>query len=285
MRDKDYSIPDLQTASCAREDSCAIAVMVKTPRAGAVKTRLVPPLTHDEAAALSACFLRDTAANVAGVKLDECGVRGIAVYTPIGAESEFHKLLPDNFVMIAQRGESLTERLGYATEDLLAAGYESLCLIGADSPTLPSAVLAQAMNALARPGDRVVLGPSDDGGYYLIGLKRVHWRMFEDIEWSTPNVFRQTVERAAEIKLEVVTLPVWYDVDDAATLVQLCDEIFPPARSRVGGGDVVERSAPRNLVGYDAPHTRRFLAEVFGTEGRQRLRQHADIEAKLPRRR
>ncbi len=74
-------------------------------------------------------------------------------------------------------------------------------------------------------------------------------------------------------------------MEDAATLVQLCDELFPPATSRVGRGDKVERSAPRDLVGYDAPHTRRFPAEVIGTEDRRRLWQYADIEAKLPHRR
>jgi len=123
-------------------------------------------------------------------------------------------LLPETFKLLGQRGEGFGERLFYATEDLLAVGYESVCLIDSDSPTLPSALLQAAVSALALDGDRVVLGAADDGGYYLIGLKRAHRQLFEKLDWSTPRVLSQTVERAAEINLEVEMLPVWYDVDD-----------------------------------------------------------------------
>ncbi|MGH8773552.1 MAG: TIGR04282 family arsenosugar biosynthesis glycosyltransferase, partial [Burkholderiales bacterium] len=241
--------------------SCALAMMIKAPRAGENKTRLVPPLAPDEAAALSICFLRDTAANIAGVT-SQGDAESIAVYTPVGAETAFDGLLPETFKLLGQRGDGLGERLFYATEDLLAVGYQSVCLINSDSPTLPSALLQAAVSTLARAGDRVVLGAADDGGYYLIGLKRAHRHLFEKIDWSTPRVLSQTVERAAEIDLEVEVLPAWYDVDDAATLRNLCDELF-------GGNG---RCTPRDgLVRYEATHTTEYLARLFKAEGRQRL--------------
>jgi rSAM/selenodomain-associated transferase 1 len=241
--------------------SCALAVMIKAPRAGACKTRLVPPLSASEAAELSICFLRDTTAKIAGIAAQE-NAEGIAVYTPANAEAAFDGLLPENFSLLAQRGESLGDRLFHATEDLLALGYESLCLVDSDSPTLPPALLAEAVAALARTGDRVVLGAAEDGGYYLIGLKRAHGHLFTKIEWSAPKVFAQTIERAAEIKLEVETLPAWYDVDDAATLRQLCEELF---------GLHGQPTARDGLNGYAAPHTREYLARLIEREGRERV--------------
>ncbi|CAN5868029.1 TIGR04282 family arsenosugar biosynthesis glycosyltransferase [soil metagenome] len=256
-----YRVLDPHLPPSVPRGVCGLAVMIKAPRAGASKTRLVPPLAPHEAAALSVCFLRDTAANIADTSALG-GAEGVAVYTPVGAEAAFDNLLPETFNLLAQRGESFGERLFYAAEDLLAVGYKSLCLIDSDSPTLPPALLKQAVDALARSGDRVVVGAADDGGYYLIGLKQAHRHLFANIDWSTPRVLAQTIERAAEINLEVELLPVWYEVDDAATLVQLCNELFSSS------GD---RGARAGLAGYDAPHTRRYLSRLLATRGRQRV--------------
>ncbi len=256
-----YPILDPRAPSNASRGSCALAMMIKAPRAGASKTRLVPPLAPHEAAALSVCFLRDTAANIAGTS-SLGGAEDVAVYTPVGAEGAFDGLLPQTFNLLAQRGEGFGERLFHAAEDLLAVGYESLCLIDSDSPTLPSALLKQAVDALARAGDRVVLGAADDGGYYLIGLKQAHRHLFANIDWSTTRVLSQTIERATEINLEVEVLPVWYDIDDATTLVHLCNELFS------SNGELAERSG---LAGYEAPHTRRYLSGLIETAGRQRI--------------
>ena len=227
--------------------------MAKAPLAGEVKTRLVPPLTPAEAAALNVCFLRDMAANIASVAAND-EAHGVVVYTPIGAECAFDGILPDGFKLLAQRGESLGDRLCNATEDLLTNGYDSLCLINSDSPTLPQSVYDQAIRSLSRPGDRVVLGAADDGGYYLIGLKKVHSNLFDRIAWSTADVLAHTVERAAEIGLEVEMLPRWYDVDDAQTLNRLCEELF---------------AAHRQDGAYHAPHTRDFLAALIERDGQQ----------------
>ena len=207
---------------------CALAVMTKAPRAGQVKTRLTPPLTPEEAAALNTCFLRDTTAAISTTAA-EGGARGIAVYTPVvGAEAAYAGILPAEFQLVPQRGEAFGERLIFAMEDLFRLGFESVCLIDSDSPTLPQRAFTEAATILAQPEDTVVLGPSDDGGYYLIGLKKLHRALFEDIAWSTERVLQQTIERARQMNLKVHLLPTWYDVDDRMTLRRLCDEFFGP---------------------------------------------------------
>jgi rSAM/selenodomain-associated transferase 1 len=231
---------------------CALGLMAKAPLEGEVKTRLVPPLTPREAAALNICFLRDMAANI-----DSIGAAsGLVVYTPAGAESAFAGVLPERFKFLAQRGATLGERLCNATDDLLRQGYGAVCLINSDSPTLPRSILVRAIELLATDGDRVVLGAAEDGGYYLIGLKHAHRNLFNEIAWSTSDVLARTRQRAAEIDLPVELLPPWYDVDDAGTLTRLCDELL--------------FTSPLNEA-YPAPHTRAFLEALVKNEGLQRI--------------
>jgi rSAM/selenodomain-associated transferase 1 len=222
---------------------CALAVMTKAPRAGQVKTRLVPPLTPAEAADLNRCFLRDTASALTRA----CGelACGVAVYTPRGAESDYTEILPSEFLLLEQRSGLFGERLIGAAEDLFRVGFASVCLIDSDSPTVPADWYAQAATVLSRHDDRVVLGPSEDGGYYLIGLKNLHPRLFEDIDWSTPRVLEQTIARANELRLLVELLPTGYDVDDRLTLRRLRDELL--------GSD----------ANSFAPDTREFLSRVI----------------------
>lgn len=204
---------------------CALAVMTKAPQAGHVKTRLVPPLTPDEAAELNKCFLRDTTTAISRVTTNS-DASGIAVYTPIGAESTYDALLPSDFSLLPQRGVGFGERLYFAAEDLFGCGFDSVCLIDSDSPTVPAKNFSKAIAALKMHGDCVVLGPCDDGGYYLIGVKKPHRELFDQIEWSTERVFDQTIRRAQEIGLEIKLLPPGYDVDDAASLRRLCNEVL-----------------------------------------------------------
>jgi rSAM/selenodomain-associated transferase 1 len=229
--------------------------MAKAPRVGEAKTRLMPALSAEEAAALSACFIRDAVENIAAAA-QRVAIEGYIAYLPAGAEAEFAALLTAGTRLLPSRRIGLGASLYDAAEDLLAAGYGSVCLINSDSPTLPTSLILDAVRALHAPGDRVVLGPAEDGGYYLIGLKRAHARLFEGIAWSTPLVFAQTVERAHEIGLDPVTLSSWYDVDDIASLRRLDTEL------RNQGG----RAA------YPAPHTAAFLRDLFGDEGDRRLR-------------
>lgn len=226
---------------------CALAVMAKAPRPGKVKTRLQPPLTAAEAAALNICFLRDTARSLAEVAA-RGAAQGLICYTPTGDEAAFDGLLPVDFALVAQRGDGFGERLHLAATDILACGFGAVCLIDSDSPTVPKEAFEAAIAALQRPGDRVVLGGSDDGGYYLIGLKQAHAAVFEGITWSTGSVFAETVERVRAAGLEMVQLPVWYDVDDHATLRVLEAELLEGKRPAFAKTD-----------GFDAAHTREFL--------------------------
>jgi uncharacterized protein len=232
---------------------CAFAVMAKAPRTGDVKTRLVPPLSQAEAAALSACFLKDIADNIL-TAASQVPIRGYVAYSPAGSETAFHALLPPGIELLAPRRIGLGANLYDAAEELLAAGYGAVCLVNSDSPTLPNAVLVEAARALRRPGDRVVLGPAADGGYYLIGLKRPHRRLFEDIAWSTADVLRQTRERAASLGLETFSLPGWYDVDDLASLQRLFTELCGSAVLEDGRGCRAPHTAAclRRLVAIDA---------------------------------
>ncbi|MBV8805328.1 MAG: TIGR04282 family arsenosugar biosynthesis glycosyltransferase [Sinobacteraceae bacterium] len=233
----------------------AFAVMVKAPRTGEVKTRLIPPLSAEEASLLSACFIKDILANLLLASESVPADCHIA-YSPPGTEALFRDFIPQQIGMLPPRSVGLANSLPDATEDLIARGYEGVCLVNADSPTLPTSLLIEAITSLQAPGDRVVLGPATDGGYYLIGIKHPHRHLFHDIAWSTERVFQQTLERAASIGLEVVTLPPWYDVDDAASLNWLCGELF--------GG---RRPPPCILDGYRASQTRDYLRGLLGASG------------------
>lgn len=238
-------------------DDIALGIMCKAPVDGACKTRLCPPLTTTEAAAVSRCFISDVADVIRGVSPGG----GVAVYTPKGAEPAFEGVLPPGFGMLAQRGVDLGERLLHASEDLLAAGYLGVCLINSDSPTLPAALLRQAMAALRQPGERIVLGPAIDGGYYLIGLKTAHATLFRDIAWSTSQVLAQTLARAAGLDLPVVMLPCWYDVDDLGSLQLLLHELF-------GGRNPL---AADGLAGAPAPNSRACLEALLRTSEASRF--------------
>ena len=231
--------------------TAALGVMCKAPRPGASKTRLAGWLGAAAAAELSACFLRDVAATMELVP-EHLGRRGYGVYAPAGAESELRPLLPDSFDLVLQSDADFGTVLLQATRHLLKRGHDCSILINSDSPTLPHSLLVHAIEALREPSDRVVLGPATDGGYYLIGLKTAHAELFRDIPWSTAEVFRRTIERARDIGLSVMTLPAWYDIDDAATLSALRRELagIPPAFAEPG------------LVGGPATATRAFLGSL-----------------------
>ena len=247
----------------------AFGIMCKAPINGASKTRLCPPLTPAEAAQLSRCFIADVASTLDSVPAEADGC-GIAVYTPAGEESAFEGLLPQRFGMLLQRGAELGERLLGAIEDLLAAGFAGVCLTNSDSPTLPAALLKQTLTALRLPGDRIVLGPAIDGGYYLIGLKYPHRPLFDGIAWSTNQVLVQTLARAAALRLPVAVLPTWYDVDDAGTLQLLLHELFGHGVALATGG----------LCGSPAASSRAFLQSLLLQEDDARLRFAGFIAAR-----
>jgi hypothetical protein len=123
---------------------------------------------------------------------------------------------------------------------MLAGGSRAACVLNSDSPTLPTALLVEAAQLLLERPDRVVLGPAEDGGYYLLGMTAPHAHLFEDIAWSTDTVAEATRARARTLGLEVVELAPWYDVDDRDSLLRLIEEISAPAT----GAAVVPYAAP-----------------------------------------
>jgi len=194
------TVPALQPTA-----TCGMAVMAKASAPGRTKTRLVPPLTFDEAAALNTAFLQDIADNI---QLAGChaGITAYVAFAPSGSEEFFRRILPPPIGLIDACQPSLGDCLLSTSRQIFARGHASAVLLNGDSPTLPTGLLIEAVRVLAQPGERAVLGPSSDGGYYLIGLKTVQRRLFEDIAWSTERVAAQTLERAREIGLDVYVL-------------------------------------------------------------------------------
>jgi rSAM/selenodomain-associated transferase 1 len=193
-----------------------LAIMAKAPRAGAVKTRLCPPLRPPEAAELARCFLLDTIERVRQV----AGVQPIIAYAPAEALAQFEEAAP-GFALLPQRGRDLGERQSHLVEDVLGLGLQAALVIGTDSPTLPRECLDEAVSlVMAREVD-VVLGPTEDGGYYLIGLRTPAPALFEGIPWSTPAVLSRILERAQRLGLRVACLPTWFDVDTGSDLERL----------------------------------------------------------------
>jgi uncharacterized protein len=205
--------------------SCAIAVMAKASIPGRAKTRLVPPLTAEDAANLNTSFLRDVADGLVAAST-LANIAGCMAFAPAGSAAFFRGILPERIGLLETVAPSFGECLLNAATSLFDAGHGAVCLLNSDSPTLPVAYLVSAATALAAPGDRVVLGPSTDGGYYLIGLKQPHRRLFQDIDWSTERVAAQTLSRARELGLPVHQLPCWYDVDDIDALRLLYRELM-----------------------------------------------------------
>ncbi|HXW27585.1 MAG TPA: TIGR04282 family arsenosugar biosynthesis glycosyltransferase [Xanthobacteraceae bacterium] len=211
-----------------RAGRCAIAIMAKAPDAGRVKTRLSPVLRAEEARALSACFLADMTRMLA-----RAGVDGYVAYAPAGSEASFAPIVAPGTGLVLADGsiEAPTGVAGFgrcllqAAQGLFARGYGAVGLLNSDSPNLPAALIAEAARLLAASGDRAVLGPATDGGYYLLGMKAPHAELFAHIDWSTERVAAQTRAAAQRLGLALAEIAPWYDVDDPASLKQLVRDL------------------------------------------------------------
>jgi rSAM/selenodomain-associated transferase 1 len=247
----------------SRAGVCAIAVMAKAPQPGRSKTRLVPPLTPEQAAALSAAFLRDMTENIA-LAARRQPIHGSIAYAPAGLEALFAGhlargtglVLADGNLDLPSGVRGFGKCLLHAIQTLLAQGYGSACVLNSDSPTLPTGFLERAAAALGEPGERVVLGAAEDGGYYLLGLKSPDAHMFADIDWSTERVAAQTRARARARGLPVVELGTWYDVDDRVSLNRLMAELddgtSDVAYRAPATSAVIERLGLRRVLGLAA---------------------------------
>ena len=219
----------------------SLLVVAKQPAAGHTKTRLCPPLSGEMAAALYECFLLDTLDIMRRVHDVQCTI----VHLHRDSEGYFRRLAPD-MALSQQKGDTLGERLVHLLGDALASGSGPAVVMNSDSPTLPAAYVDEAFERL--DDSDVVLGPCLDGGYYLIGMKRLHPRLLLDVQMSTPHVLEDTLVLASELDLSVALLPEWYDVDTIAELDHLRSEIAIFDDDDTGAGG--------------AAHTRRYLTQI-----------------------
>jgi uncharacterized protein len=203
----------------------ALIVVAKRPAPGQTKTRLTPPLSAAQAAQLYECFLRDTLDLMRGVP----DVQRSIAFLPVETRDYFAHLAPD-FDLILQAGDDLGTRLDHALTHYLTRGCDHAVIMNSDGPTLPIGYVRQAFTELAA-GAEVVLGPTADGGYYLIGLSRPAPRLLREVRMSTSRVLVDTLALAREDNLRVTLLPAWYDVDDAVSLSRLFAELNTAAAS------------------------------------------------------
>jgi len=200
--------------------STALIVFAKAPIPGEVKTRLCPPLDPDEAASLHGTLVLDTverAKGLAGASLYVAGAPDLA--------HPFFKVLEGRYgaKLLAQRGPDLGARMKWAMQDAFEQGAEDVLLTGTDLPTLPRARLMESLTLIKKHD--VVLGPTADGGYYLIGLRKMVPALFEGIAWSTAEVFADTKKKIEDAGLSLGLLPECRDLDtleDLKVFIGLC---------------------------------------------------------------
>lgn len=226
----------------------ALILMAKAPFPGTVKTRLCPPLTHGSAASLYTCLLADVAEEM-GNRLR--GVRRYLFFAPPEGESHFLSAPFRRFVRVAQRGKDLGERMDHAIRTALSRGARHAVVIGADCPLLPSSRIRSAFRELSGPAD-LVLGPSEDGGFYLIGASIPVPFLFRDVSWGTGATLAQVVSRCRRAGLSYALLPTELDVDRPEDL------------------ETLHRRAVRRAV-PPCPRTRRWLGRLASTSARPAL--------------
>jgi rSAM/selenodomain-associated transferase 1 len=195
-----------------------LGVFVRVPEPGKVKTRLVPPLSGEDACRLYTAFVHDLFERLGRLRK----IRGTVFYA--GDElGSLSTIIPKSYAMVRQEGATLGDRLQAAFDDLLSGENRTAIVIGSDSPDIPIQYIKRAFLKLKHKD--VVLGPASDGGYYLVGLKTPAPDIFDEVEWGGPLVFQQTLERVKSQNLTLSLLPLWYDVDTPGTLQLLADMI------------------------------------------------------------
>jgi rSAM/selenodomain-associated transferase 1 len=208
----------------AQRSDFVLVIFAKAPVPGQVKTRLCPPLTPDEAATLHGSFVLDTLertkAAIATFRLP--AVRMLACAP--SSTHVFFKIMEERYGvrLLNQEGTDLGERMHGTFTYCFAQGFTRVVLVGTDVPSLPLTYFQQAFEALA--SHDLVLGPAQDGGYYLIGLTRPAGGLFENIPWSSDRVLAATRERADKAGLRISSLPVWRDIDTIEDLQALIQE-------------------------------------------------------------
>ena len=239
----------LSTQHSALSTESALVIFAKAPIPGQVKTRLCPPLTPDEAASLHGSFVLDAIERSTfdvrrSNRYAERSRRSLEPRTSNffdrfvacapSASHVFFKIIEERHgvQLLDQIGEDLGARMDQAFRAIFARGYQRVLVVGTDLPSLPGACYTQALSLLA--DHDLVLGPSLDGGYYLIGLRRSVPELFVGMPWSTDRVFSLTRAKAEALGLKTGLLPTWRDVDTIEDLLALIDETGLEAPSHGG---------------------------------------------------
>lgn len=204
--------------------SAALVIFAKAPIPGQVKTRLCPALTEDEAATLHGSFVLDTLERTkAAVTKFKLPVDRYLACAPSSTHVFFRIMEARHGVtLLDQEGDDLGMRMRLAFDTLFRRGYRQVYLVGTDVPSLPLTHYRDAVEALTRHD--LVLGPAQDGGYYLIGMTTPHPTLFENIPWSTDQVLPLTQQKAKAAGLNLALLPVWNDVDTIEDLHALIED-------------------------------------------------------------
>ena len=221
----------------------ALIVFAKAPVPGQVKTRLTAcpasgagsALSEADAARLYEAFLRDALGQYSALGPD------VRLYWGSPPDMIPDALTPADVQAFVQAGDGLGARMQRAFLETFAAGYERAAIIGTDHPTLPSAFVEEAFRALREPL-AITIGPSEDGGYYLLGMNEFYPQLFAGMRYSRADVFSETLTRAERMSAALTILPPWYDVDTPEALRRLRMDLEDP--------DV------------RVPHTRRVLGEI-----------------------
>ena len=212
--------------------------MAKRPNGGSTKTRLCPPLTPSQAAALYEAFVRD----VIQVASQAPDVQLAIAVTPPGEVAFFESIAPRDTLLLPVERPTIGRCLDDVLAALLERGHAMVGAVSSDSPTVAPTLIAQAFDRL-RHAD-LVLSPGDDGGYYFVGVKARHPELFaDDIPWSTPEVAARTMARARDLGLSIDLVAPILDVDTADDLTRLRREL-------------------QRLPDHVAPHTRHMLATI-----------------------
>jgi rSAM/selenodomain-associated transferase 1 len=193
---------------------CAIVIMAKAPIPGLVKTRMTPWLDPMVVSSLYHNFLLDKIEQVKNI-----GVQAFIAYTPETGLAFFRSIIPPGFDLINQVGADLGERLADISKSLFGQGFEKVLILDSDTPNLPVEYIQKGLDQLDKSD--VILGPCEDGGYYLIGLRECQPLLFQDIPWSTSRVTEFTVKKAQSRDLSVFLLEKWYDIDTIDDLLHL----------------------------------------------------------------
>ena len=214
--------------------STSLIIFAKNPIPGKVKTRLIPHITPTEAAELYEAFVTDIICNTHKLQCEQVTI----AYAPSNAEAAFHSICGQSVNYLPQKGDNLGERMKNAFKHSFDNGSTRTVIIGTDSPTLPLSYIQKAFDTLKEVP--VAIGPTFDGGYYLIGLSEQNFEIFDGIDWSTSKVFGQTLTRVQAINKQLYVLPPWYDVDTPDNLEFLRSHI--QAMKLSGASDIPDKT-------------------------------------------